>query len=455
MDSAIALIQQVRYFKGSLTSKAKFHISVGHATVMATVTFFGAREIALKQKQEQNKQTLPQQQYNVDAESSSKHSRTKESNVYTNNVEKFNFQESFLQQDEYIYNLDDEVNETSISTLSLDKHVGDNDDDERDKASHTHKKKMFPLHYAILEFQTPVFCPMKSLIIGSKLDTDIQANTCRLAFSGRLIEKLDKDPFITGATQVIKLYTQKEKCGLISRLGEPFRLEEDGPIVRFEVYGSELFKKETDMNLFLGLKVQTTQGDIGVIQSSYGTAGSFKVFFPAGTMAKVGDKLILGYKRFLHDEKKIMHQDIILPKPRVGTRVIQDVEESGMKTKHRLKKSDKKTPTSNINVVAVSQPKPKDSERNNPQDILIGEICTIKDDILINGLPTVVIVSGLFTPDIDIRDFVGSKVQVMCSSKEEGQILGPFGKAGKCKVSFPQGISSPLGSKVQRHKISS
>lgn len=43
---AIAVVRKVRFFKGALHSGAKFHISVGHTTVMASVTFWGAREIA-------------------------------------------------------------------------------------------------------------------------------------------------------------------------------------------------------------------------------------------------------------------------------------------------------------------------------------------------------------------------------------------------------------------------
>ena len=48
-----------------------------------------------------------------------------------------------------------------------------------------------PLHWARIEFQTPVYCPMDSLVIGSRLDTEVNANACRLAFSGRLVARYD------------------------------------------------------------------------------------------------------------------------------------------------------------------------------------------------------------------------------------------------------------------------
>lgn len=48
-----------------------------------------------------------------------------------------------------------------------------------------------PLHWARIEFLTPVYCPMDSLVIGSRLDTEVNANACRLAFSGRLVSRYD------------------------------------------------------------------------------------------------------------------------------------------------------------------------------------------------------------------------------------------------------------------------
>merc|ERR1712161_157713 len=46
------------------------------------------------------------------------------------------------------------------------------------------------------------------------------------------------------------------------------------------------------------------------------------------------------------------------------------------------------------------------------------------------------IVSGLFTPDIDIRGTMVGRTIYIPQTKEYGIIVGPFGKAGKCKVNF-------------------
>jgi selenocysteine-specific elongation factor len=40
--AAVARVEKIRFFKNPIASKTRFHISLGHATVMCTATFFGA-----------------------------------------------------------------------------------------------------------------------------------------------------------------------------------------------------------------------------------------------------------------------------------------------------------------------------------------------------------------------------------------------------------------------------
>ncbi len=40
ITTAIANVKRIKYFKNAIKSNSKWHISIGHATVMATVTFF-------------------------------------------------------------------------------------------------------------------------------------------------------------------------------------------------------------------------------------------------------------------------------------------------------------------------------------------------------------------------------------------------------------------------------
>jgi selenocysteine-specific elongation factor len=185
------------------------------------------------------------------------------------------------------------------------------------------------------------------------------------------------------------------------------------------VFGSDLFKKETNMKLFIGMKLVTPAGDVGEIKSSFGTSGQFRVYFPGGTEAKEGDSLVLPFKRYIHDPDKVMYQDLQLSPTRSGNRV--EVE-------NKKKSKKKKEPGVHKN----------------------GEVSALKGDMLENGKHNMAIISGFFAPEINIKEKTGWKV-VVPSTGEDGFIVGPFGKAGKCKVSFEQGISANVGDKAELH----
>ena len=172
---AIAVVRKVRFFKGALHSGAKFHISVGHTTVMASVAFWGAREIAEQAEQEVT------EIHEADT-SSSKNKNNQQITLGNSSLGgsadlaglprlKFDWNQDFLHQDDY-----------------LDSLPSDNTSETKQK---TPDDSLPPLHWARIEFQTPVYCPMDSLVIGSRLDTEVNANACRLAFSGRLVARYD------------------------------------------------------------------------------------------------------------------------------------------------------------------------------------------------------------------------------------------------------------------------
>uniref|UniRef100_A0A8C6A3J1 Eukaryotic elongation factor, selenocysteine-tRNA specific n=1 Tax=Marmota marmota marmota TaxID=9994 RepID=A0A8C6A3J1_MARMA len=50
----------------------------------------------------------------------------------------------------------------------------------------------------------------------------------------------------------------------------------------YSVIGRSLFKKETNIQLFVGLRVQLSTGELGVIDSAFGQSGKFKVHVPGG-----------------------------------------------------------------------------------------------------------------------------------------------------------------------------
>jgi selenocysteine-specific elongation factor len=170
---AIAVVRKVRFFKGGLNSGAKFHISVGHTTVMATVTFWGAREIA-KQVQLKDEKNME----NLSSPAFGKSSLGGSAELADLPRLQFDWNKDFLHQDNYLDALRTTENDSEWKKSTP----------EQGKGKDT---TLPPLHWARLEFLTPVYCPMDSLVIGSRLDSEVSANACRLAFSGRLVERYD------------------------------------------------------------------------------------------------------------------------------------------------------------------------------------------------------------------------------------------------------------------------
>lgn len=391
LKGAIALVRKIPYYHHPIGDKSKVHISVGHTTVMATVTFWGAKELHEQLQQQSSADAKQQQQQeSIDGHSALGGDADLAGLPYL----KYDWDQDFIHQ------------EGMLDTLSSDPNKKAN-------------PREAPLHWAMLDFQTPVYCPLHSLVIGSRLDLndqnnnsknavagEVSASSCRLAFCGRLIEKVDpsKD------NSRIRSYTPKERNGVISRLGDPHKRQDDGTIVRYEIFGSDLFKKETVLKPFFGMKVITPQGDVGELKSAFGTAGKFRAYFPAGTEAREGDALVMPFLRFAHDPDKKMRQTLVLPAARPGSRM--------------------------------------ESKKKKVKPEAVGQVEKLKGDVLENGKYTIAIIVGFFTPEVNVRERIGRKV-VVPSTKEEGTIVGAFGKAGKCKVSFENGISAEAGTKAE------
>uniref|UniRef100_A0A3P9P8A2 Selenocysteine-specific elongation factor n=1 Tax=Poecilia reticulata TaxID=8081 RepID=A0A3P9P8A2_POERE len=206
--AAIISTRKIGYFKGSLATRAKFHITVGHETVMAKVTFFG----------------LPP----ADTEPTSSEPSSLET--------PFTFDREYSYQDEYV---------------SGQKEAASGPD---------------PEQWALLELERPVTCPALCLVIGSKLDTDIHANACRLAFQGRLLHRFEDKSYAETSLPQLRIFKTKHKEGQVERVTDDY-----------SVIGRSLFKKETNLQLFVGLKVTLSTGESGVIEGGFGQSGKFKI----------------------------------------------------------------------------------------------------------------------------------------------------------------------------------
>ncbi|CAL1608035.1 unnamed protein product [Knipowitschia caucasica] len=206
--------RKIGYFKGALSTRAKFHITVGHETVMAKVSFFG----------------LPPGAADV-------HSPA------PNPLETvFDFDREYFYQDEYM--------------------TGQGEGQGAD-----------PEQWALLEFERPVTCPLFCLVIGSKLDTDIHANACRLAFQGRLLQGFEEKNYAETELPKLRIYKSKQREGQVERITDDYT-----------VIGRSLFKKETNLQLFVGLKVTLSSGEHGVIEGGFGQSGKFKIRIQEGLL---------------------------------------------------------------------------------------------------------------------------------------------------------------------------
>lgn len=197
------------------------------------------------------------------------------------------------------------------------------------------------------------------------------------------------------------------------------------------------------MSQFVGLLMETDRGDIGSIQSSFGTSGKFRVNFPAGTDIKEGDPLYLRFKRYANDPKKAIHQDGSLPRARPGSRVDVPIKKKKSKTKNGAAHGGLATGdggTAKNDVIG--------SNGSNDKDVKFGEVDKLKGDVLPNGKHTMSIVSGLFSMADDINKHKGRRV-VCTTTEEEGVVDGSFGKMGKCRCLFEDGISAEVGSQVK------
>ena len=157
---------------GAVTTKAKFHITVGHETVMGHVFLFG----------------LP----SSSVPSSSSPSSPAGSDEELDFTQEYAYQEE-LYADSAISAKLDEQNEMGAASAG-------------GAAAADIPVKQFVL----VELEKPVTCSRHALMIGSKLDTDIHANMCRLAFHGRILQLLEDPKYRETVLPALKVGTAVE-----------------------------------------------------------------------------------------------------------------------------------------------------------------------------------------------------------------------------------------------------
>ena len=209
----LILVEKISYYKLSIESNAKFHISVGNETVMAKVVFFGSSDCK--------------------------------------------FEGSFDKSREYSYQ------EELIDLKKCD---------ESTKPCH---------QFAVVQFEKCVPVLPGCYIIGSKLDMDVHTSMCRLAFKGTTLDIYTAKDYVQTQLPMLKVYKNKSKEGIVERMQD-----------ENEIIVKNLLKKDTNLQLFIGLKVHLSTEEEGTIEGHFGTSGKLKVRVSGGLRSSTQSALL-------------------------------------------------------------------------------------------------------------------------------------------------------------------
>ena len=211
------------------------------------------------------------------------------------------------------------------------------------------------------------------------------------------------------------------------------------------------------------MKLLTASNHVGVITASFGSGGKFKVKFSEGVpraRAPVGSKLLLRFKRFVNDKDKSMRQfakdfEGLQAKETKSLINASKVKEEGRPKKEKAKDrgemgKEKATEKSSEDVALQGRHVTKDAsgmvESLSSEDAprVYSERQGTIDSLKEGGV--MAIVSGIFTMADDIRSHVGAKA--LGPDGEEGELVGPYAKLGKCKIRFQGSIAGDAGGRV-------
>lgn len=319
-SAAVALVRKIRFYKGPCESEARFHVIVGHTTVMATAVFFGAKELAASgitsavdahaAADADAAAAAVVESFaaaslgatadaaghdggggsSIAASAAPSAATLALSNQHGAPQLRYDYSSEWEWQNELLGGRQPGGGAAAPATAAASssaaagatKPGGSADGAQASKPASAPGSSatgdiVYEWQWAALLFDSPILAPVGSMVIGTKLDTSVNANTCRIAFYGRLSEPLPSNDL--HELRKLNIYKLKEKVGQIDRID---KAENSGSSsgAGIAVIGKNLFKKETDMSQFTGLTVHTKAGQAGVIDSSFGKSGKFRATFP-------------------------------------------------------------------------------------------------------------------------------------------------------------------------------
>lgn len=240
VTGVVALIEMCKYFKGDVQSKEKFHITIGHSNIMADVYLFVAQQA--------------------------------ETGFLGQTPENDNFAK--LPTGDKTIRFDSSKEYKFVHQIDKDKAKVGTEDVTWADVSQSKQQVLVYLH-----FQKPIFVLPNSFYIGSRLDFQADSKLCRIAFSGRTIHDFNETDTAPNGLG-LKLLSEKRKFGVVEKKFDDYTL-----IIK------EMFKKETNIGLFLGKEVMFEGRPVtGKLTSTFGASGKVKV-----TFASPVDELLKDY----------------------------------------------------------------------------------------------------------------------------------------------------------------
>ncbi|RHY29671.1 hypothetical protein DYB32_004968, partial [Aphanomyces invadans] len=256
----------------------------------------------------------------------------------------------------------------------------------------------------LLQLDRPVLCPPHSHVVCSRLDTDVNRQVCRIAFHGRV------DATIEDVAASIRIGKVKERRGVVDK-------SLDDPSV---VIVRDLFRKETNWDVFRHLRVQNTRTKaVGHLDGPFGKAGKCRAIF-AATDAVAGDVVVLRFTKTLFQDKahhlRLRQNPAIYDDPTTATPRAEALN-------------------SDVRAKQVVEPLLETFECE--KKCRTGLVERLKGETAPNGANPSVIAAGLFATAEEAAEFVGAEVAT--DAAEIGHVEALFGKAGKVRVVFPCG----------------
>ncbi|KAI9905332.1 hypothetical protein PsorP6_014172 [Peronosclerospora sorghi] len=405
----ILRVTRVPFFRGATCkSGAKCHATLGHATSMATATFF-----------------TPLQP------------------CETRGDETHGFHPSRLY--EYVPTLD------SLATAR----------------EHERPRPLF----ALLEFNHAVFCPPNALIVCARLDLDVKRFPCRVAFHGtvRTVVAGSHDelkvlacvhPYVVDLAAV-RIGRVKSRDGSVDKVIAPRGGTHQGGAR--EVIGRDMFPKTVKWSVYQDLVVLFPQSRrLGTILGPFGKAGKFRIALlphplePAIPVS--GEKVVLRVLKLLRVKSSSVKEKTSKFTANVapgasnhrfdrasGSSLLQDL---GLLYPECLGISSTSAPAQvTMNAAAPSPVKSSalaqaTRKAQVPARAHRGKIERLKGKTTADRRNPFAIVSGLFRTEQEAQEAVGAVVQYVTRDEatvEFGTIEKPFGKAGKVRVEFQEG----------------